>query len=138
VDFTDQIKPFLWHIHDDGSASVTLYMSENYKKTLFQTRKKDGFKGSGDDWEALAKAFVARVLPDLRQNIEYDSEYLMFCAYSTDILALKRFIMEFKEACENDALIADIFSQVVPNAPISQEDIQAVLNRIMNGNADGK
>jgi len=138
MNFTDQIKPFLWHIHDDGSASITLNKSDNYKKALFKTREKEGFEGSGDDWEALAKGFVDRICPDMKQIIEYDSEHLMFCAYSKDILALKCFITEFKVACENDALISDIFSSVVPEPPITQADIQAMFNKIINGDNEGE
>ncbi len=33
----------------------------------------------------------------------------MFCAYSSDIEALKEFALLFKEACEDDKLIRDLF-----------------------------
>lgn len=35
----------------------------------------------------------------------------MFCAYSSDSEALKEFIVSFKEACENEKLILDLFSR---------------------------
>jgi hypothetical protein len=35
----------------------------------------------------------------------------MFCAYSSNSEALKQFILGFKEACENESLIQDLFSR---------------------------
>ncbi len=35
----------------------------------------------------------------------------MFCAYSSDIEALKKFALSFQEACEDDKLIKDLFSR---------------------------
>ena len=127
MDISNQIAPFSWIEHDDGMASTTLYTRHKYKKKLFKTRKKEGFVGSGDDWESLAKAFIQEKAADLQGLISFDSEYSMFCAYSSDADALKRFILLFKEACENDGLIADIFSRATPQMPITDADIQSVL-----------
>ena len=35
----------------------------------------------------------------------------MFCAYSENKNALKDFILRFKDACENEKLILDLFSR---------------------------
>ena len=104
MDFESKISPFSWKEHDDGSVSVTLYSSKKYKKKLFATRKKDRFVGSGYDWESLATVFIQEKMPDLHNAIQFDSERGMFCVYSSDIDALKRFIIEFKGTCENDEL----------------------------------
>jgi len=132
VDFTKQIAPFNWIDHEDASASVTLYASDKYKKKLFKTRKREGFKGSGYDWESLAQAFIQTKMPELRQIIFFDSEYLMFCACASDTGALKRFITLFRETCENEKEIAEIFSRAAPQEPISKEAMQSVLNKMMN------
>jgi len=132
MDFKNHIAPFSWTEHDDGSASVTLYTSEKYKAKLFKTRKKEGFVGSGYDWESLAQVFIQENFSDLQLVIEFDSEHLMFCAYSSDLGALKRFILAFKETCENDKLIAGVFSRTAPQKPITNEDMQNVLKNIMN------
>jgi len=136
MSFTNQIAPFSWIDHEDGSASVTLYASEKYKTKLFKAHKKEGFEGSGYDWESLAQVYIEEKVPNLRQVIEFDSEHLMFCAYSSDLDALKHFILEFKEACENDELIADIFSRTAPQKPITKQDMQDFLRSIMNIDTD--
>ncbi|MEI0559909.1 Imm51 family immunity protein [Brachyspira intermedia] len=48
---------------------------------------------------------------ELKDAIDFDSEASMFCAYSSDIEALKKFALSFKEACEDDKLIRDLFSR---------------------------
>ena len=131
MDFNDQIAPFSWIEHDDGSASVTMYTSHKYKKKLFKSRKKEGAIGSGYDWESLAQAFIQELTPDLHQAICFDSEHLMFCAYSSDINALRRFVLMFKETCENDNLIANIFSHAVLPKPVTKEDIRKVFDEII-------
>ena len=132
MDLSSNISPFSWIEHDDGNVSVTLYASEKYKKKLFITRKKDRFWGSGYDWDSLATVFIQEKMPDLRDTIRFDSEQGMFCAYSSDIDALKSFISEFKTACENDDLISDIFSRAIPEEPITKEDMRSAFNKMMN------
>ena len=131
MELASQIAPFSWIELDDGRALVTLYTSHKYKKKLFKTRKRDGFVGSGYDWESLAMAFIREKTPDLKDKISFDPEHQMFCAYSSDLDALRRFILLFKEACENDVLINDIFSRTAPQKPITKEDMQKVLAMIM-------
>ena len=130
-DFMNQIAPFSWSNHEDGKASVTLYKSVQYKIELFRTRSKDGFIGSGHDWESLTQVFIREITPDLYEKIEFDSERNMFCVYSSDSDALKRFIIEFKAACENDELISDLFSRAEPIKPITQEDMQSIFEKII-------
>lgn len=109
MDFKEQIKPFFWVEHET-SASVCLNVG-TYKVELFQTRAKEGFEGNGYDWSSLALVFLEEQLPELKGVVGFDPEGSMFCAYSKDREALKRFILRFKEACENDAFITDLFSR---------------------------
>ena len=132
MDFIEQIEPFSWIDFNDGQVSVTLYTSLKYKQKLFKTRKKEGFVGSGYDWESLAQVFIQEKMPELQEAIRFDPEHLMFCAYSSDVDALKRFIILFKEACENDKLIADLFSRTAPQKPITKTDMQRVMEMLMN------
>jgi hypothetical protein len=50
-------------------------------------------------------------MPELEGTVDFDPEASMFVAYSKDREALKKFILAFKEACENDTLIQDLFSR---------------------------
>jgi len=135
MDFAKQIAPFTWD-ELDGNISVTMYTSHKYKKDLFKTRKSEGFDGSGYDWESLAQVFLQEEVPDLLEKIDFDSEHLCFVAYSTDKEAMKRFIVMFKETCEDEKLITDIFSRTTPQEPITEADMNSVLDMIMNRNTN--
>ena len=106
--FEEQIKPFFWVEHEN-SVSVCLNVGE-YKDEIFQTRENEGFEGNGYDWESLARVFIDEQAPELSESIDFDSEGSMFCAYSSDKEALRKFILQYKEACENKKLIMDLFS----------------------------
>ncbi len=107
------ITPFFW-VDNEDSASVCLYVGE-YKDELFQTREDEGFEGNGYDWDSLAQVFLTELAPELKEVIDFDSEGSMFCAYSEDKEALRQFIQRFKSACEDDTLIADLFSHAKPD-----------------------
>lgn len=103
------IKPFFW-VEQEKIVSVCLNVGE-YKTDLFQTRKEEGFEGNGYDWGSLAKVFLEEQKPELIMDIKFDPEAGMFCVYSSNKDALKTFIVEFKQTCENAVLIQDIFSR---------------------------
>ena len=46
---------------------------------------------------------------ELIEIIKFDPEADMFCVYSSNPDALKSFIIAFKETCENETLIQDLF-----------------------------
>lgn len=114
MDFKEKIKPFFWVEHDAGKVSLCLDVG-SYKAEVFDTRAGEGFEGGGYDWESLALVFLNERLPELKECIDFDSEAGMFCAYSSNKTALEKFAIGFKDACENDALIQDLFSQAVVN-----------------------
>ena len=107
----EEIKPFFWVEHEN-SVSVCLNVGE-YKKEVFQTREDEGFEGNGYDWASLAQVFLDELNPDLEGIVKFDPEADMFCAYSSDTEALKTFIISFKDACENETLIQNLFSRAV-------------------------
>ncbi|MFD3271087.1 Imm51 family immunity protein [Paenibacillus dendritiformis] len=110
VPFAERIKPFLFIEHDNGSMSVILNVG-TYKKEVFQTRVDEGFEGNGYDWGSLAAIFLQEKMPQLAEDVRLDPEASMFCAYSNNREALQRFVIGFKEACEDDAVIRDLFSR---------------------------
>ena len=65
----------------------------------------------GNEMASLAKVFVEELKPELIETIKFDPEAGMFCAYSSNADALKTFIIAFKEACENEQLVQDLFSR---------------------------
>ncbi|MCS4304108.1 MULTISPECIES: immunity 51 family protein [unclassified Chryseobacterium] len=107
--FKETIKPFFWVEHDN-SFSVCLEAG-SYKQEVFTSRADEGFEGNGYDWGSLAQIFLTEKRPDLSKSIRFDPEGGMFCAYSSEGDNLKDFILDFKKACEDEALIRDLFSR---------------------------
>ena len=110
MDIDDKIKPFILVEHESGSISMILNVGD-YKNEIFQARENEGFEGNGYDWASLALVFLEERLPELKGIINFDPEGSMFCAYSNDKNAMHKFAIEFKNACENDELINDLFSR---------------------------
>ncbi|QPQ30386.1 immunity 51 family protein [Lysinibacillus sp. JNUCC 51] len=104
------IAPFFWVDRSSSSASLCLDVGE-YKQEVFDTRADEGFEGGGYDWESLAIVFLEEKMPELKGIVNFDSEASMFCAYSTDKKALEQFAISFKNTCEDEATITDLFSR---------------------------
>ena len=47
-----------------------------------------------------------------QELFETREEEGMYCAYATDADALRDFILKFREICDNDSLIKDLFLRV--------------------------
>lgn len=107
--FETLIEPFFWTNHDD-SASVCLNVG-NYKSEIFELRAEEGFEGNGYDWASLANVFLEEKHQNLVEIIKFDPEGSMYCAYSSNKEALKEFSIAFKNACEDEELINDLFSR---------------------------
>ncbi len=110
----EKIKPFLLVEHENGKLSVILDIG-TYKDEVFQTRADEGFEGNGYDWGSLAAVFLKERMPQLTGSVRFDPEGSMFCAYSDNREAIQKFAIGFKEACEDDAAIRDLFSRAQLN-----------------------
>ena len=109
MNFEETIKPFFLLVYE---KSISLCLSNlNYKSEIFDSRIDEGFIGNGYDWGSLALVFLEEKMPDLIDIVKFDPEADMFCAYSSDSEALKKFALSFKEACENTKLISELFSR---------------------------
>lgn len=104
------LKPFILVEQSNGGKSVILNAG-SYKQELFDTRADEGFEGGGYDWGSLAAVFLEERMPELSGIIRFDPEADMFCAYSSDGEAVVAFARGFKQACEDDVLIRDLFSR---------------------------
>ena len=108
--FENEIAPFYWVEQSDG-ASVCLTVGGRYLQEVFDTRAEEGFIGNGYDWSSLAQVFLDEKCSGVQEKIHFDPEADMFCAYSKDKDALADFALRFKKACEDNALISDLFSR---------------------------
>ncbi|MNB99627.1 SMI1 / KNR4 family protein [compost metagenome] len=104
------VAPFKLVEQANGGMSVILVVG-SYKHELFAARAEEGFEGNGYDWASLAAVFLEERMPQLLELVHFDPEADMFCAYSSDRAALQAFILGFKQACENEQLIHDLFSR---------------------------
>ena len=109
-DFERSIAPFLW-AESDEVFSLCLLTQNEYKQEVFATRADERFKGNGDDWASLASAFLEENAPELKNAIKFGSQMDMFTVYSSDADALARFALAFKNLCEDDVSIKDLFSR---------------------------
>ena len=108
-DFEAKIKPFFWSEYN-GNYSFCINAG-GYKDEIFDARAEEGFEGNGYDWGSLAQVFLDEKMPELSSVVRFGPEAGMLAAYSTDKEALMKFGQAFKDACEDDALIADLFSR---------------------------
>ncbi|WP_141503008.1 Imm51 family immunity protein [Paenibacillus luteus] len=106
----EELAPFKLVSHDNGSLSLILSVG-SYKSHIFEARADEGFEGNGYDWASLAAVFLDEKMPELVSIINFDPEAGMFAAYTSNQEAMVSFAAAFKEACENDALIGDLFSR---------------------------
>ena len=110
MNFSEQIAPFFW-VKTTSGFSACLDAGD-YKKELFESRVGEGFEGNGYDWTALAQVYLdEQCTAEIQNEISFDPEAGMFSAVSENEEALKKFILGFKQACEDKALLEDLFSR---------------------------
>ena len=116
-EFKRSIAPFEWVESDECEEPDELFSLclppyvDAYNRELFATRADEGFKGSGEDWASLASVFLEEKAPELKNAIEFGSQMDMFTVYSSDADALASFAVAFKDLCDDDAAIRDLFSR---------------------------
>ncbi|ANY70972.1 hypothetical protein BBD42_24845 [Paenibacillus sp. BIHB 4019] len=110
LEVNEKIDPFGLVAHNNGSTSMILSVGK-YKPDIFQTRAEEGFEGNGYDWGSLAAVFLEEKMPHLVDIVRFDPEADMFAAYSDNREAILSFAIAFKEACEDDSFIKDLFSR---------------------------
>jgi hypothetical protein len=144
--FQEGNRAFFWVDHGDGSASLNLNTSNRYKNEVFATRSGEGFRGNGYDWESLALVFLEERMWDFvgkvefdpetrvsRGKVRFDSEGGIFSVYSEppDVDILAEFALEFKAACENDALVADLFSRAKADHILTPERCREIARELL-------
>ena len=105
-EISEDIEPFFW-VEQSVGASVGLTTGE-YLQELFDAR---GVDGIGKDWDMVAKTYL-NDQSNLRGSIQFDSQEDMFCAYSRDAAALKKFIYGFYAVCEDREKAEALFKRV--------------------------
>lgn len=107
----DKIRPFVIVEYETG-GTLQLYSVEDYKRELFDSRKSEGFTGSSAEWHMLAELFVREEMPDILDDIQFETEADMFTVYADDCVLLESFAMQFKAALDNDEYIYPLFMRL--------------------------
>ena len=114
-EFNKQLEPFKLMVFDEGTedvwATLVLWLGEDYKQNVFDTREEEGFVGNGYDWNALATVFLEEKMPELMEVLSFDSEAGMFAIGSEDVEAVKKFAVGFKALCDDESAMTDLFSR---------------------------
>lgn len=105
----EALKPFFWVEYETG-VSLCLDVG-GFKDEIFEARTDEGFEGGGYDWGVLAKVFLDEKMPHLADEVRFDPEASMFTAYSSSSAALEQFALGFRAMCDDDQMMADLFSR---------------------------
>ena len=116
-DLNKQLEPFKLMVFDEGTedvwATLVLWLNEDYKQNVFDTRQEEGFLGNGYDWNSLATVFLEDKMPELVDALSFDSEAGLFSIGSEDVEAVKKFAIGFKELCDDESAMTDLFSRAI-------------------------
>ena len=116
-EFNKQLEPFKLMVFDEGTedvwATLVLWLNEEYKQNVFDTRQEEGFVGNGYDWNSLATVFLEEKMPELMEVLSFDSEAGLFAIGSEDVEAVKKFAIGFKALCDDESEMTDLFSRAI-------------------------
>ena len=112
-----QLEPFKLMVFDEETedvwATLVLWLNEDYKQNVFDTRQEDGFIGNGYDWNALATVFLEEKMPELVDALSFNSEAGLFSIGSEDVEAVKKFAVGFKALCDDESEMKDLLSRAI-------------------------
>ena len=114
-EFNKHLEPFKLMVFDEGTedvwATLVLWLNEDYKQNVFDTRQDDGFLGNGYDWNSLATVYLEEKMPELVDALSFDSEEGLFSIGSEDVEAVKKFAIRFKALCDDESEMMDLLSR---------------------------
>lgn len=114
-EFNKHLEPFKLMVFDEGTedvwATLVLWLNEDYKQNVFDTRLEEGFVGNGYDWNSLAIVFLEEKMPELMEVLSFDSEAGLFSIGSEDVELVKKFAIGFKALCDDESEMTDLFSR---------------------------
>ncbi len=103
------IGPFI--ISETEKSVSILLNAGTYKQHIFDEESERGFCGNGHDWASLAREFIKEQLPHLQNDIQFDPEADMFCAYSENKKSILEFAQSFYNMCEDEKQMREILSR---------------------------
>ncbi|MBR1736362.1 MAG: hypothetical protein IJ736_05030 [Firmicutes bacterium] len=107
-----ELEPFTY-FRENNKFYIILEIDGEYRKEIFE---QFGYNGTGDDWEELAKYYIAKNMPELLEMVEFDSESGTFVALCRKGKPFKKFLKEFKNACEDDETMSEMLGNVLKSS----------------------
>jgi hypothetical protein len=102
---TPEISPLKIVEGEDGEYSLILGTGDN---AADDTIVELGHEPNGPFWDGVATLLIQEELPDLEDEIEFDSEAGMFCAISEDREALERLGALMAKIATSDSEVRDV------------------------------
>jgi hypothetical protein len=84
---TDKYHPFDMYQTDD-SDEYNFFMSMMHEKV--HVWEQAGFMGNGHDWTRMINSLISHQIPEVKGNIDFDSEADSSTMYSTDLSSLEK------------------------------------------------
>ncbi|MCL2320747.1 MAG: immunity 51 family protein [Oscillospiraceae bacterium] len=110
MEIKERIKPFIFIEYENN---YTLILTEGlYRYNIFKKRLRWGYKGNGFALRKLSEAFIEEKFPHLKGLIKYDEECDLYCAYSNDRETFLDFAYSFRDMCEDDEYIRELFKKI--------------------------
>ena len=114
-DLNKQLEPFKFMVFDEGTedvwATLVLWLNEDYKQNVFDTRQEDGFIGNGYDCNSLATVFQEEKMPQLVDALSFVSDAGLFSIGSEDVEAVKKLAVGFKALFDDESEMTDLLSR---------------------------
>ena len=114
-ELNNQLEPFKLMVFDEGTedvwATLVLWLNEDYKQNVFDTRQEEGFVGDGYSWNSIATVFLEEKMPELMEVLSFDSEAGLFSIGSEDVESVKKFAIGFKAMCDDESEMMDLLSR---------------------------
>jgi len=110
MDDTDSVtySPFVLLIGE--AQSLILHDDAMTARTHVFEERSEGWLGNGYDWTSIARVVVEERLPEVRDDLDFNSEGGMFVAIGS-VEALRKLGEEMKRVFDDEASIRDILGR---------------------------
>lgn len=110
------LSPFVLFEYEDHPGDFCLMLADAHVPDdcldVFEDR---GELGNGYGWSGVARAAIARFMPELSDTFDFDSEAGTFVAHSRDRAALERLGAELLRIMEDLELLGELIDEADPD-----------------------
>jgi hypothetical protein len=112
---TTKTSPFApFSLMEAGVGNYSLILSDADMGPTLAIFEEAGSEGGGYAWAGIARMLVDQELPDSKQDINFDPEAGMFCAYGTNRQALESLATVMREVFHNHQRLQELLADGAP------------------------